>query len=35
MAYKKGKGQADFNNEFKEVILINSLKDVVVKDPGL
>jgi hypothetical protein len=35
MAYKKGKGRTNFNNEFKEVVLINSLKDVVIRDLGL
>jgi hypothetical protein len=35
IAYKKGKEQADFNNKFKEVILISSLEDVVIRDPGL
>jgi flagellar basal body rod protein FlgC len=35
IAYKKGKEQANFNNEFKEVVLINSLKDVVIRDLGL
>jgi hypothetical protein len=35
MARKKGKEQADFNNKFKEVILINSLEDIVIRDLGL
>jgi hypothetical protein len=35
MAYKKGKEQANFNNKFKEIVLINSLKDVVIRNPGL
>jgi hypothetical protein len=35
MAYKKGKGQANFDDKFKKIVLINSLKDVVIRDPGL
>jgi hypothetical protein len=35
MAYKKDKGQANFNNEFKKVVLISSLEDVVIRDLGL
>jgi hypothetical protein len=35
MAYKKGKERANFNNKFKEVILISSLKDIVIRDLGL
>jgi hypothetical protein len=35
IAYKKGKGRANFNNEFKEVILISGLEDVVARDLGL
>jgi flagellar basal body rod protein FlgC len=35
IAYKKGKEQADFNNKFKEVVLISSLKDIVIRNPGL
>jgi hypothetical protein len=35
MAYKKGKEQANFNNKFKEIVLINSLEDIVTRNPGL
>jgi hypothetical protein len=35
MAYKKGKGWANFDNKFKEVVLINSLEDVVIRNLGL
>jgi flagellar basal body rod protein FlgC len=35
IAYKKNKEQANFNNKFKEIILINSLEDVVIRDLGL
>jgi flagellar basal body rod protein FlgC len=35
IAYKKGKERANFNNKFKEVILINSLEDVIIRDLGL
>jgi hypothetical protein len=35
MAREKGKGRADFDNEFEEVVLISGLEDVVVRDLGL
>jgi hypothetical protein len=35
MACKKGKGRANFNDEFEEVVLIGGLEDVVARDLGL
>jgi hypothetical protein len=35
MACEKGKGRADFDDEFEEVVLIGGLEDVVVRNLGL
>jgi hypothetical protein len=35
MSREKGKGRADFDDEFKNIVLIRGLEDVVAKRLGL